>query len=56
MNTVELKYGKEKVAIKLHGAKSVEILNEQPMDEIKVFERSFYKRYYYRSCKFKTIR
>lgn len=43
MNTVELKYGKEKVAINLQGAKSVEILNEQPMDEIKDLKKAFIK-------------
>ncbi|KHS56977.1 hypothetical protein QX51_10855 [Terrisporobacter othiniensis] len=43
MNTVELKYGKEKVAINLQGAKSVEILNEQPMDEIKDLKEAFIK-------------
>lgn len=43
MNTVEMKYGKEKVSINLEGAKSVEILNEQPMEEIKDLKDAFIK-------------
>ena len=43
MNTVELKYGKGKVSINLEGAKSVEILNEKPMDEIKDLKEAFIK-------------
>lgn len=41
MKTVELKYGKEKVSINLEGTKSVEILNEKPMDEIKDLKEAF---------------
>lgn len=43
MNTINLKYGKEKVSINLEGAKSVKILNEKPMDEIKDLKESFIK-------------
>ena len=43
MNTVELKYGKGKISINLEGAKSVEILNEKPMDEIKDLKEAFIK-------------
>ena len=43
MNTVELKYGKEKVIFNLEGAKSVEVLNEKPMDEIKDLKEAFIK-------------
>lgn len=43
MNTVELKYGKEKVIFNLEGAKSVEVLNEKPMDEIKNLKEAFIK-------------
>ena len=43
MNTVELKYGKEKVNFNLEGAKSVEVLNEKPMDEIKDLKEAFIK-------------
>lgn len=35
MDKVELKYGKELVSIDVAAAKSVEILNEKPMNEIK---------------------
>lgn len=43
MNTVEMKYGKEKIRINLEGAKSVEILNEKSMDEIKNLKDAFIK-------------
>lgn len=41
MKTVELKYGEEKIGINLEGAKSVEVLNEKPMDEIKDLKEAF---------------
>ncbi len=41
MSIVELKYGKEKININLEGAKSVEILNEKPMEEIKDLGKAF---------------
>ncbi|WP_297137054.1 nickel-dependent lactate racemase [Terrisporobacter sp.] len=43
MNKVELKYGKEIVSINISGAKSVEILNEKPMNEIKDLKEAFIK-------------
>ena len=43
MNTVELKYGNGEISINLEGAKSVEILNEKPMDEIKDLKEAFIK-------------
>lgn len=43
MDTVELKYGKEKISINLEGAKSVNILKEKPMDEIKNLKEAFIK-------------
>lgn len=41
MNTVEMKYGKEDIKINLDEAKSVEILNEKPMNEINDLKESF---------------
>lgn len=41
MNTVKMKYGKEEIQINLGEAKSVQILNENPMDEIKDLKKSF---------------
>ena len=41
MNTVKMKYGKEEIQINLGEAKSVQILNENPMDEIKDLKESF---------------
>ena len=43
MSKVELKYGKELVNIDVSGAKSVEILNENPMNEIKDLKEAFIK-------------
>lgn len=43
MDKVELKYGKELVSIDVAGAKSVEILNEKPMNEIKDLKKAFIK-------------
>ncbi|WP_276628384.1 lactate racemase domain-containing protein, partial [Terrisporobacter hibernicus] len=43
MDRVELKYGKEKISINLEGAKSVNILKEKPMDEIKNLKEAFIK-------------
>lgn len=43
MNKVELKYGKEIVSINVSRAKSVEILNEKPMNEIKDLKEAFIK-------------
>lgn len=43
MNVVELKYGKENIKFNLDGAKSVEILNEKPMEEIKDLKEAFVK-------------
>lgn len=43
MDTVELKYGKEEISINLEGAKSVNILKEKPMDEIKNLKEAFIK-------------
>lgn len=43
MNTVEMKYGKEKIRINLEGSKSVKILNEKSMDEIKDLKEAFIK-------------
>lgn len=43
MNTVEMKYGKEEIKINLDEAKSVEILNEKTMEEIKDLKEAFIK-------------
>ena len=43
MNTVEMKYGKEEIKINLDEAKSVEILNERTMEEIKDLKEAFIK-------------
>lgn len=43
MNTVKLKYGKEVVNLNLDGSKSVKVLNEKPMEEIKDLKKSFIK-------------
>ena len=43
MNIVEMKYGKEEIKINLDEAKSVEILNEKPMDEIDGLKEAFIK-------------
>lgn len=43
MNTVEMRYGKEKICINLQGSKSVNILKEKPMDEIKNLKEAFIK-------------
>ncbi|MEW9080343.1 nickel-dependent lactate racemase [Terrisporobacter glycolicus] len=43
MDKVEMRYGKEKITINLQGSKSVNILKEKQMDEIKNLKEAFIK-------------